>query len=717
MTPEAAFLGGIIVILLSSRLLGEAAQRVGQPAVIGQLVAGILLGPSFFGLLWPQLQSTLFPDEAVQKAMLDGIAQFGVLLLLLLTGMDTDLRLIQRIGRPVVTISLFGVLVPFLCGMLLGFEAPSHFVPDPDRRLITALFLGVALSISSIKIVAMVVNGMNFARRDLGQLIVTSAIAEDSIGWILIAVTFGIANSGRIDLLQLARTLGGIAIFLVVSLTLGRRVVSTAIRFVNDNFVSECPVVTLILVVMGGMALITKGLGVQTVLGAFVAGVIIGESPILTKHIAGQLRGMVASLFAPIFFALAGLRSDLTILSAPAAAELTAALVLIASVGKFAGAFIGGAIGRLSRAESLALAIGMNARGSTEVIIATIGLSIGVLTHTLYSMIVTMAVLTTLAMPPTLRWALARLPFRPGEEKRLEQEAFEARGFVANLERFLIAADDRPDGRLASRLAGLLAGSTGQPITMLPIHSEAENGLATARSESALDLLRGADHAREGRPGEEARAPDIAVKAREERLAFPELLSEEAPKGYDFLILGLSPAHLPGGGFNPKIVTAARSFDGPVSLAIARGVHERDPTTGPLSLLVPIAGTATSRRGAEIAIELARAARAQVTVVFVSPLTVAGRSRSHSRWLLARRHEDSVIREIVELAEHRDQRVRVRSLRSDAWRDAILQEAERLGATMIVLGVDRRSSDALLFGETADHLLERSARSLLFVAS
>ena len=164
-------------------------------------------------------------------------------------------------------------------------------------------------------------------------------------------------------------------------------------------------------------------------------------------------------------------------------------------------------------------------------------------------------------------------------------------------------------------------------------------------------------------------------------------------------------------------MTAARSFDGPVSLAIARGVHERDPTTGPLSLLVPIAGTATSRRGAEIAIELARAARAEVTVVFVSPLTVAGRSRSHSRWLLARRHEDSVIREIVELAEHRDQRVRVRSLRSDAWRDAILQEAERLGATMIVLGVDRRSSDALLFGETADHLLERSPRSLLFVAS
>jgi nucleotide-binding universal stress UspA family protein len=134
-------------------------------------------------------------------------------------------------------------------------------------------------------------------------------------------------------------------------------------------------------------------------------------------------------------------------------------------------------------------------------------------------------------------------------------------------------------------------------------------------------------------------------------------------------------------------------------------------------VLVPIAGTATSRRGAEIAIELGRAARAEVTILFVSPATVASPSRSQSRWLLARRHEDAVIKEIVELAEHRDQRVRVRSLRSDGWRDAILQEADRLGATVIVLGVDRRPSDALLFGETADYLLERSARSLFFVAS
>ncbi len=130
---------------------------------------------------------------------------------------------------------------------------------------------------------------------------------------------------------------------------------------------------------------------------------------------------MTASFFAPIFFALAGINSDLTVLKSPAVVGLTAALVVVTSLGKFLGAFVGGAIGRLSRAESLALAIGMNARGSTELIVASIGLSVGALSSSLYSMIVTMAVLTTCAMPPALRWALKRTPPRPGEQERLER--------------------------------------------------------------------------------------------------------------------------------------------------------------------------------------------------------------------------------------------------------------------------------------------------------
>lgn len=715
MTFQLGFLASIVVILVGARLLGEAALRLGQPAVIGQLVAGILLGPTVFGLIWPAAQHAIFPPAPSEKAMLQAFAEFGVLLLLMLTGMEMDLRLLRRIGSPALSVSLTGIALPFVCGAALGFAAPASLLPNAGQRVATALFLGVALSISSIKIVAAVVREMGFIRRDLGQIIIASSIIDDSLAWILVAVILGIAGSGGVNIGRLAGTIGGVALFLAVSLTLGRRLVIDAIRIVNDSFSGEYIVLSLILVIMGAMALATQALGLQTALGAFVAGVLIGESPILTEHIAGQLRGMVASFFAPIFFALAGLGTDLTVLKSPTVLGLTVGLVVVASLGKFLGAFAGGAIGRLSKMESLALAIGMNARGSTEVIVASIGLSVGALSTTLYSMIVTMAVLTTCAMPPALRWALARTPPRPGEQERLDREAIEATGFVANMERFLIAASDHPNGRLASRLAGLLAGSHGQPATVLHVEAR-QSGREPLEAQGrmmASEVKRAADQAREARPGEAAETPDVAIKARTERAPFEDILSDEAPKGYDFLLIGLDPAQMPQGGFNPEIAEAARSFDGNLAVAVARGAHKRNPAAA-LKILVPVTGAAHSRHAAEVAIELARASRAELTILFVSSGSKGAGSR---RDLLASRHEEAALREIVEIAERRDQTVRIRSRRSRSWQDAILIEAERERATLIVLGVSVRPSEALLFGETANHLLEESPRSLLLVAS
>ena len=188
---------------------------------------------------------------------------------------------------------------------------------------------------------------------------------------------------------------------------------------------------------MGLFALITQLIGVHTVLGAFVAGILVGESPILTEEIDKQLRGIVAGLFMPVFFGLAGLTADLTVLKDSELALLTLGLILIASIGKATGAFAGGYFGGLTFRESTALAMGMNARGSTEVIVATIGLSMGMLSQNLFTMIVAMAVITTTIMPPTLRWALSRLPLRREEKLRLEREEFERTAFVPNLERTL----------------------------------------------------------------------------------------------------------------------------------------------------------------------------------------------------------------------------------------------------------------------------------------
>src|ERR1700687_4324238 len=159
-SSEVVLVAELVTLILLGRLLGEAMQRIGQPAVMGQLLAGILLCLSVLDLIWPDLQHWLFPTAKEQRAMLDAISNFGILLLLLLTGMETDLKLVRKFGRAALSVSLSGVAVPFACGAVLGAVMPESVLPSADKRLLTALFLGTALSISSIKIVAAVVREM-----------------------------------------------------------------------------------------------------------------------------------------------------------------------------------------------------------------------------------------------------------------------------------------------------------------------------------------------------------------------------------------------------------------------------------------------------------------------------------------------------------------------------------------------------------------------------
>ena len=179
---EGLLVAEILLLLVVGRVLGEGMQRIGQPALMGTLLAGIILGPSLFGWVWPEAQHFIFPKDEAQKGMIDGLSQVGILMLLLLTGMETDLKLVRKSGWAAVAIALCGIAFPFACGFLLGEFGPSAlFGGAGGSHLATSLFLGTALSISSIKIVAMVVREMNFMRRNLGQIIVATAIMEDTV--------------------------------------------------------------------------------------------------------------------------------------------------------------------------------------------------------------------------------------------------------------------------------------------------------------------------------------------------------------------------------------------------------------------------------------------------------------------------------------------------------------------------------------------------------
>jgi len=707
-TDEALLLLEIALLLLVGRGLGELMQRIGQPGVAGQLLAGLILGPSLFGWLLPHLHAAVFPPTAVQKNLLSGIANVGIMMLLLLTGMEIDLRLARKVGAPALTIALAGVALPFACGFLLGQFLPDSVLPWPHNRTITALFLGTALSISSIKIVATVIREMNFARRDLGQIIVASAIIEDTIGWIVIAVTLGIAGAGGVAPGTLAKTVIGTLLFLVLSYTLGRRLVFWLIRWVNDNFLSDYAVVTAILIVMCLMALATQAIGVNTVLGAFVAGVLVGESPILSRHIEDQLRGLITAFMMPIFFGLSGLSADLTVLRDPKLALLTLAFIAAASVGKFSGAFAGGLIGRLSGREATALGCAMNARGSTEVIVASIGLGMGALTKELYSMIVVMALLTTLSMPPSLRWALGRVPLRKEERARLAKEDIDSRGFVSKFERLLIAADESAGGKLASRLAGVIAGRRGIPVTVVPLRTKAAEPDEQTLANIAVDGAKQGHRAVKDAAGDEPAPGKVEVMARHPETA-QEAVATEAPKGYDILILGIE-RMIEGEAFAPVVERLASDFAGPVALVFAGS--ENDIAESSFNILVPVNGTETGRRGAEFAFALAGASADELQALYVANRQAA---RKTAR-IVRRRTERALLEDVRALAARYGHEKMETAVHTDIEpHKAILREAKRHGRNLIVLGTSRRVGDHLAIGQTAQNVLQGWKGALVLV--
>lgn len=647
----AIFAAELVLLLVVGRLLGEAMTRIGQPALFGQLLAGVLLGPSVFGALLPELHHVIFPGTPVLKTMIEAISQIGILLLLLLTGMETDLSLLNRKRTAVVSASLFGIAMPFACGVALAYALPHTLIPSHATRLAAALFLGTALSISSVKIVAMVLMEVGAIRRDLGQLILATAILDDTLAWVIIAVISGIAAHGVIEFRSVSVSLALTALFLAASLTVGRRVVARIILWANDHLAIEMPVISAILVIMLIMALTTDLIGVHAALGAFVSGILIGQSPILTEHIENQLRGFIIAFFSPVFFAVAGLSMDLLTLLDPTLLSITLAIILIASVGKFLGALAGGTVGGLTLRESLALATGLNARGSTEVIVASIGLSMGALSHQLYTMIVAMAVTTTMVMPPTLRWMIARVPLRDEETKRLDREEAEHRQSLPRMERALVYVDASRNGEMTASLGGLFAVRQNVLMTLLDAspNGDAKAGTSAGRERLQAAAAKAQAQAHNGRAATNTAAPADAgtrmigqlLQARS--VTNGDALKGEIAKGYDIAFVGIrQPLTASAPRFEEPLQGLVTDFNGPIAILINGRRLAFEPNM-PLDILVPTGGRSEARLATEIALALAGASGGTLTALHVfdprvDTMLVGGRSRRAGMSLLVDAH-------------------------------------------------------------------------------
>src|SRR5690349_8711914 len=373
----------------------------------------------------------------------------------------------------------------------------------------------------------------------------------------------------------------------------------------------------------------------------------------------------------------------------------------------------------MTSAEALALGCGMNARGSTEVIVASIGLSMGVLNQNLFTTIVAMAVVTTMSMPPLLRWALARLPMSPEESARLEREEFEEQGFVPNVERLLVAVDASPSGQFASRLVGLLAGARRIPTTVLHLDyattaSPPEGASAAERTKTVVK--ESAEAADEAAPAE-AGGDRIDITTRVEKPS-EEVITAEAKKGYGLLVIGREPAS-EGEVFHEQIMQSAVEFAGPFAIAIARGIDRQDIVGARLNILVPVTGTTASRQGAEVALALAQASRGSVTA-----LHIASRQTRHRSWrrqvgaaIAPISSAEAIIREIVRLGDPYGVEVRGLVRRAGTPQEAILRQLKIGGYNLLVMGVSPRPGDQLFFGQVPAELLGRAECSVLFVAS
>ena len=700
----ALFIAELVLLLFFGRLLGEVFNRFGQPAIFGQLLAGVLLGPSAFGALMPEIRHLIFPGTPALKSMIDAVSQIGILLLLLLTGMETNLSLVNRKRRAVLSTSLLGIAVPFACGVALAYAMPEQVIPDPAARLVTALFLGTALSISSVKIVAMVLIEVGAIRRDLGQLILATAILDDTIAWIMIAMIAGIAAQGTVSLGNIGFSLTGTAIFLGLSLTVGRSVVARIIRWSNDTMTIEVPVITAILLVMFVMALSTDLIGVHTALGAFIAGVLVGQSPILTEHIEDELRGFIIAFFSPVFFAVAGLGMDLRTLAEPTLLLLTIAVILVASVGKFLGALAGGRLGGLTGAESLALATGLNARGSTEVIIASIGLALGALSNQLYTMIVAMAVVTTMAMPPTLRWMLARVPLRDEEARRLDKEEAEAQDSVPQMERVLVQVDESANGASAASLAGTFAAHRQLLVTIM---QKAEAAGANDTGATGQQILSAAVTAAGDTSGPHS-GVEVAPPA---QLTLDELVQvklvdghdaveKEAAKGYSIVFVGFErPVAEMAQRFDDGLLRLVETFDGPIAIML----NGTRPLTRPtaLNILVPTGGTPEARLAMEIALALAKASNGSLTALHVfDPRDDTDVLRGR-----ARRQGMSVLVDARRLGRRSDVPVQAITM-TNASPEAAIQRALRNGHyDLVVFGTSLRQGQTKFLGPRSAELV------------
>ena len=397
----------LTVIIITARLVGAFFARLNQPAVIGEVVGGILLGPSLLGRIAPDAAAFLLPADAAP--FLGIISQLGVILYMFLVGLELDLAVLRTSVTRTVVISQASSVVPFALGALFAVAVFDALAPPGVQVTSFVLFLGVAMSITAFPVLARILGERGLQRTALGMLALTCAAINDAMAWCLLALVVGVMQASPRDAMW---TIGLTFVFITLMLTAGRAIAARAVAALDRSAHIGERSLALVLVAVLLSAVATEFIGIHAIFGAFLLGSIIPHHSRVAAHATERIADIVRVMLLPVFFAYIGLRTEIGLVSGAGDWLICALIIAAATAGKFGGTTIAAKIAGLDWRDSAALGILMNTRGLVELIVLNIGLDLGVLTPRLFTMLVIMALVTTMMTSPVLTALLRKRPWQ-----------------------------------------------------------------------------------------------------------------------------------------------------------------------------------------------------------------------------------------------------------------------------------------------------------------
>ena len=388
-------------ILILARVFAELARKFKQPAVVGEIFAGIILGPTILGNFFPGAQEYLFGAHEMTNIAFDGFVQISVVLLLFIAGLEVELHIVWSQGKKALYIAVASMILPIIAGFVVAYAFPEFLGVNINDRVVASTFFGLAISITGLAIVARILMDLNLFKTSSGLLIIAGAMIVDVLGWLIFSVILSLSESGS-DGLGVWPTIGLTLLFTLVMLTIGKGLINRVLPWINKKLAWPGGLLSLSLALCFLAASFTEFIGIHAIFGAFIIGVALGDSEYLTEKAKEILHQFINNIFAPIFFVSIGLKVNFITGFDPG---IVGVVIIVGLLTKYYGAYFGGRLAGVSRKESIVAGFGMSTRGSMDIVLGLIALENGLVTEPLFIGLVILAIIASMSAGPLIGWA------------------------------------------------------------------------------------------------------------------------------------------------------------------------------------------------------------------------------------------------------------------------------------------------------------------------